>query len=59
MADDWPYPLLSRDIDARHRARQMSSSRPSGLSVFITRTCPMWGVDERWVPRLEGIMITW
>ncbi|KAF0911207.1 hypothetical protein E2562_007977 [Oryza meyeriana var. granulata] len=34
MEDDWPYPLLCRDIDARHHARQMSSRHPNDLTAF-------------------------
>ncbi|KAF0887979.1 hypothetical protein E2562_006901 [Oryza meyeriana var. granulata] len=49
MEDDWPYPLLCRDIDARYRARQMSSGRPNDLTVFCLSLgcCKLDGITMR------------
>ncbi|KAF0922403.1 hypothetical protein E2562_034557 [Oryza meyeriana var. granulata] len=58
MENDWPYPLLCRDIDARHRAQQMLSGYPNDLTVFMTRTSGIWQIDQRWVPRQEDITMS-
>uniref|UniRef100_A0A0E0L1R3 Aminotransferase-like plant mobile domain-containing protein n=1 Tax=Oryza punctata TaxID=4537 RepID=A0A0E0L1R3_ORYPU len=52
MEEEWPYPLLSKDIDARHRAKKISDGNScSTLPVLIPRTAGWWGIDPRWKPR--------
>uniref|UniRef100_A0A0E0BUB9 CCHC-type domain-containing protein n=1 Tax=Oryza glumipatula TaxID=40148 RepID=A0A0E0BUB9_9ORYZ len=52
MEDEWPYPLLSKEIDARHRAKKISDGNScSSLAVLIPRTAGWWGIDPRWKPR--------
>uniref|UniRef100_A0A0E0PLV4 Aminotransferase-like plant mobile domain-containing protein n=1 Tax=Oryza rufipogon TaxID=4529 RepID=A0A0E0PLV4_ORYRU len=52
MEEEWPYPLLSKEIDARHRAKKISDGNScSSLVVLIPRTPGWWGIDPRWKPR--------
>uniref|UniRef100_A0A0E0JLE7 Uncharacterized protein n=1 Tax=Oryza punctata TaxID=4537 RepID=A0A0E0JLE7_ORYPU len=52
MEEEWPYPLLSKEIDARHRAKKISDGNScSSLAVLIPRTTGWWGIDRRWKPR--------
>uniref|UniRef100_A0A0E0AU75 Uncharacterized protein n=1 Tax=Oryza glumipatula TaxID=40148 RepID=A0A0E0AU75_9ORYZ len=52
MEEEWPYPLLSKEIDARHRAKKISDGNScSSLAVLIPRTTGWWGIDPRWKPR--------
>uniref|UniRef100_A0A0E0K2F6 Uncharacterized protein n=1 Tax=Oryza punctata TaxID=4537 RepID=A0A0E0K2F6_ORYPU len=53
MEEEWPYPLLSKEIDTRHRAKNISDGNScSTLPVLISRTAGWWGIDPRWKPRL-------
>uniref|UniRef100_A0A0E0MM05 Aminotransferase-like plant mobile domain-containing protein n=1 Tax=Oryza punctata TaxID=4537 RepID=A0A0E0MM05_ORYPU len=52
MEEEWPYPLLSKEIDARHRAKKISDGNScSTLPVLIPRTAGWWDIDPRWKPR--------
>uniref|UniRef100_A0A0E0KG23 Aminotransferase-like plant mobile domain-containing protein n=1 Tax=Oryza punctata TaxID=4537 RepID=A0A0E0KG23_ORYPU len=52
MEEEWPYPLLSKEIDARHHAKKISDGNScSTLAVVIPRTAGWWGIDPRWKPR--------
>uniref|UniRef100_A0A0E0QQY5 Aminotransferase-like plant mobile domain-containing protein n=1 Tax=Oryza rufipogon TaxID=4529 RepID=A0A0E0QQY5_ORYRU len=52
MEEEWPYPLLSKEIDARHRAKKISDGNScSSLAVLIPRTAGWWVIDPRWKPR--------
>nr|AAS98456.1 hypothetical protein [Oryza sativa Japonica Group] len=44
MEEEWPYPLLSKEINARHRANKISDENScSSLAVLIPRTAGWWG----------------
>uniref|UniRef100_A0A0E0KNF4 Uncharacterized protein n=1 Tax=Oryza punctata TaxID=4537 RepID=A0A0E0KNF4_ORYPU len=52
MEEEWPYPLLSKEIDARHRAKKISDGNSCfTLAVLIPRTVGWGGIDPRWKPR--------
>uniref|UniRef100_A0A0E0JI77 Aminotransferase-like plant mobile domain-containing protein n=1 Tax=Oryza punctata TaxID=4537 RepID=A0A0E0JI77_ORYPU len=51
MEEEWPYPLLTKEIDARHRAKKIADGNfCSTLPVLIPRTAGWWGIDPRWKP---------
>uniref|UniRef100_A0A0E0DB97 Aminotransferase-like plant mobile domain-containing protein n=1 Tax=Oryza meridionalis TaxID=40149 RepID=A0A0E0DB97_9ORYZ len=55
MEEEWPYPLLSKEIDARHRAKKISDGNScSSQAVLIPRTAGWCGIDPRWKPRLSA-----
>uniref|UniRef100_A0A0E0FMQ2 Uncharacterized protein n=1 Tax=Oryza nivara TaxID=4536 RepID=A0A0E0FMQ2_ORYNI len=52
MEEEWPYPLLNKEIDARHRAKKISDGNScSSQAVLIPRTAGWCGIDPRWKPR--------
>uniref|UniRef100_A0A0E0P5R8 Uncharacterized protein n=1 Tax=Oryza rufipogon TaxID=4529 RepID=A0A0E0P5R8_ORYRU len=59
MEEEWPYPLLSKEIDARHRAKKISDGNScSSQAVLIPRTAGWCGIDPRWKPRRPRHMTT-
>uniref|UniRef100_A0A0E0BS42 Uncharacterized protein n=1 Tax=Oryza glumipatula TaxID=40148 RepID=A0A0E0BS42_9ORYZ len=62
MEDEWPYPLLSKEIDARHRAKKISHGNScSSLVVLIPRTAG-WQkrqADNRYRRSMHSRMTPW